>query len=355
MNSPYSRIPSSAALLVLPLVAAACASNVDAAAVSTPVTTEVVETATTAVQTTETPKTVAPVTECGTPGVAEYTLEESGTSYAVRVFLPRAIDAEAPAPVVLNWHGLGSEGSVQATFTAYEMLAESKGFIVASPTGVPAPGDDRNSWELIQLDTPDRDDVAFASALIDDITERFCGDVTRVYSTGMSNGGLFTSRLICDLADKIAAASSVAGLTHPDECEPSRAVPFIAFHGTDDGVVPYDGTRGSSSLLPSGAPPELVEFFSQVMPDEFAEFAADAGCSAEPVVTEISGELISYDYQGCANDTPMTFYEFIGGGHTWPGSPFAAILEASGLGYTTLDIDATAASWEFFQQHTLND
>ncbi len=349
MHFLNSRKSTWLALLVLPLVAAACATNADAAAVTTSPGTEAVNAVTTA------PTTATTVSaECGRPGIAEYTLEESGTSYAVRVFVPQTIDADAPAPVVLNWHGLGSEGSVQAAFTAYETLAEAEGFIVVSPTGVPAPGDDRNSWELIQLDTPGRDDVAFASSLIDDIVERFCGDANRVYSTGMSNGGLFTSRLVCDLADKIAAASSVAGLTHPDECEPSRAVPFIAFHGNEDGVVPYDGTTGSSSLLPAGAPPELVEFFSQVMPDEFAEFAADAGCNAEPVVTEISAEVKSYDYQGCADDTPMTFYEVVGGGHTWPGSSFAAILEASGLGHTTLDIDATATSWEFFQQHTLN-
>ena len=30
----------------------------------------------------------------------------------------------------------------------------------------------------------------------------------------------------------------------------------------------------------------------------------------------------------------MTFFEVVGGGHTWPGSPMAALVEG-GLGYTT--------------------
>ncbi|MEZ5341031.1 MAG: PHB depolymerase family esterase [Acidimicrobiales bacterium] len=242
-----------AVLASLSLLFAACGSGeadegaVDsiASTTSAPTTTASTEpmVETTTVASTEAPPVtdeVAGVCEGVTPGVNDYTLEAAGVTYPVRLFVPTAIADGAVLPLVLNWHGLGSDGPQQAGFTAYEVLAETEGFLVASPTGPPALGDSRNSWELIQLDSPDRDDVAFASALIDDVVDRFCGDEQRVYSTGMSNGGLFTSRLVCQLADRLAAASSVAGVTHPDECEPSRPMPFIAFHGTADGVVPFD-------------------------------------------------------------------------------------------------------------------
>jgi polyhydroxybutyrate depolymerase len=88
-------------------------------------------------------------------------------------------------------------------------------------------------------------------------------------------------------------------------------------------------------------------FFEQVMPDEFAEFAADAGCDGT-VETEIGDDVVSHEYTGCDGDTPMVFDEVRGGGHTWPSAqPVGA------LGYTTDDIDATRDGWAFMSQFTL--
>ena len=251
---------------------------------------------------------------------------------------------------MLNWHGLGSTGADQAAYTGYEALAESAGFIVVHPTGVPAPGSNLNSWELADGQDLNRDDVAFANALIDVLIDDWCADATRVYSTGMSNGGFFTARLLCEAAERIAAASSIAGTYHPDGCAPARAVPYLAFHGTADLVVPFAG--GGQSVLLTDDDPVQRAFFEQVMPDEFAQFAADAGCPLNPTITPVGHEVLRYEYTGCVDGIPLTFFEVTGGGHTWPNSPLAD--QTAVLGHTTHDIDATADSWAFFQQHTLN-
>lgn len=299
------------------------------------------------------PSPAAETSECAepTPGVVEYELESGGLTYGVRVQVPSSAETE-PLPTVLNWHGLGSAGSEQAVFSDYETLAEAEGFLVVHPTGLPSPVDDRNNWELVQFDQPDRDDVAFASALMDDLIARFCADPTRIYSTGMSNGGLFTARLVCELGDRLAAAVSVAGVTHPDSCTASEPVPYLAFHGTDDEVVPFAG-GGSTLEDPDNPQPGAADFFEQVMPDEFAEFAADMGCDAEPERTDVSPEVIRYDYTGCREDVPLAFFEIVGGGHTWPGTPLAPVI-ADTLGFTTDDVDATTEAWDFFQQHQLD-
>ena len=265
------------------------------------------------------PARVRPACDTLTPGVSEFTLDAGGAVHDVRIFMPTTVVSD-PAPVVLNWHGLGSNGAEQAAFSGYETLAEEEGFIAVHATGVAAADDDRNSWELTDFDTPERDDLAFADSLIDTVVADWCADSDRVYSTGMSNGGFFTAELVCGRADRIAAAVSVAGITHPESCEPTRPVPYLAFHGTDDDVVPYGGT-GESTLVDEVDPDG---FFGQVMPDEFAEFAADAGCDPDPARTEETPEVISFAYSGCDDDVPMTFYEIVGGGHTWPDSPLAA-------------------------------
>ena len=281
-------------------------------------------------------------------GVSEFTLTAGGADHPVRVFVPSTY-AGAVLPLVVNWHGLGSNGSEQAAVTRYEELAERERFIVVHPTGVPAAGDSRNSWQLAAT-SGERDDLRFADHLLDRLIADWCVDANRVYSTGMSNGGFFTARLVCEMADRFAAASSVAGLYHVDDCAPSRPVPYLAYHGTDDTVVPFDGD-GQSILIGADADPALSVFFEQVMPDEFAEFAADAGCDPTPAVTTI-GDVIRYDYIGCRNDVPMSFFEVTGGGHTWPNWPVAGAVEAL-FGYTTTAVDATVDSWQFFEQHSL--
>jgi len=252
---------------------------------------------------------------------------------------------------VLNWHGLGSSGVEQLAFSDYGLLGETEGFIVIAPTGVATPGDaqGRNSWEVTPDSDPTRDDIAMANQLLDIVISSLCVDDRRVYTTGMSNGGFFSSVLVCEMSDRIAAAASIAGLTHADDCDPERAVPYIGFHGTDDVVVPYDGS-GESSLAPGGQ----IELFLNRIDDEFAEFAADAGCEPEPVITERSANVNEASFQGCPDGVEMTFYEIEGAGHTWPGSLVSlAISQAAGLGVTTNEINASQVSWEFFQRHAL--
>lgn len=284
-----------------------------------------------------------------TPGITTVTFEFDGVERTYEQVVPASYDDATPLPVVLNWHGLGSNGVEQVGFSDYASLAEAEGFIVIAPTGLPD-ATDRNSWELEPEQFPERDDLAFANALLDRVIETMCVDDARVYTTGMSNGGYFSSVLVCEMSERIAAAASVAALSHSETCEPSRTVPYIGFHGTDDEVVPYDGS-GESSL----APGVIVPLFQLKILDEFTEFAVAAGCDAEPIVTDLSDNVTSFDFANCADGIPMTFYEIQGGGHTWPGSVTSlALSEALGLGVTTAEISASETSWAFFEQHALD-
>ena len=295
--------------------------------------------------------TAAATSGCGTDisaGSRAVTFESEGRERVYQLLVPENYDGDTPTPVVLNWHGLGSDGPQQLAFSDYAPVADRETFFVVAPTGIPAPGEDRNSWELGDTD-PTRDDLVFLDDLLAMLTSTLCVDESRIYSTGMSNGGYFSSVLVCEAADRIAAAASVAALHHADECEPSRPVPYIGFHGTEDATVPYYG-GGGSSLLPEGV---TIELFEPAIPDEFAEFAAEFGCDAEPQESAIGDDVTKFDYQNCAVE--MTFYGIEGGGHTWPGSAVSlAISEGFGLGVTTDDISATELSWEFFSRHSLD-
>lgn len=276
-------------------------------------------------------------------------VESGGNSYEFQLFVPSSYEGRA-VPLVLEFHGLGSDGPAQNGFSGYSALAIKEGFVVVSPTGIPAVGEDLNSWELAQFDIEGRDDVQMTSDLIDRVASMVCVDQTRVYATGLSNGGYFSALLACRMADRIAATFSVAAISHPDDCEPSRPIAMGAVHGTADEVVPYAG--GQSSLVTTQEQvEEFGDFFTQVMPDEAAEFAADFGCSTVTDV-EIGTDVTLRTHGDCNGGVEVRFYTVEGGGHTWPGSALATALEGA-LGYATTDIDATDDGWAFLSQYSL--
>jgi polyhydroxybutyrate depolymerase len=276
-------------------------------------------------------------------GLQTGTIESGGVEYNYQWTVPSSYDG-TPLAVVLDFHGVGSNGAHQAVFSGWAAKAEREGFLSVQPTGIKLPPDDRPSWELPQFESPERDDVVMVVDLLEHVAANVCINPAQVYATGMANGGFFTSEVICDLSDRIAAAVSVAGVTHDESCAPVRPVPYLAFHGTADGTVPF---RGDGETTLEGV---SAAFFEQVMPDEFGEFAADFGCT-ESTDAEITTEVTLTSWTGCDDDIEMGFYALEGAGHTWPGSVISS--ETPSLGVTNMDVDATGIAWDFFQRHSL--
>ena len=266
-----------------------------------------------------------------TPGVHDVIVPGPGNS-SVRVFVPSA-GIGALLPTVLDWHASGETADREALVTGYEAVAEREGFIVVHPAHTTPGYDNSDSWQTDSASL-EADDVIYANALIDELVANWCADPARVYSTGFSLGALFTSRLVCVLSDRLAGAAAIAGVFHTDDCKPSRAVPFVAFHGTGDPVLPYDDTV---EAVFGGDP----AFLAQKPFDEFQQFAVDAGCAAASIDTQLSDEVVQHNFTGCADGVDRTFYEIVGGGHAWPGSTTAEI------GYTTDQINATEVSWAY--------
>ena len=90
------------------------------------------------------------------------------------------------------------------------------------------------------------DDVGFISKMIDELKIGFKVDEKQIYATGISNGGLMTNRLGCELSDKIAAIATVAHAAIASECKLLRVMPVMDIHGTADPANPPDGSEPKS-------------------------------------------------------------------------------------------------------------
>jgi polyhydroxybutyrate depolymerase len=250
------------------------------------------------------------------------TIDVSGGQRAYELFVPASV--HAPAALVLDLHGLTGTPAGQDLLSGMQAKAEAEGFVVAQPAGV------AGAWDALA----DRDqDLAFLRAVVADVADRVTIDPARIFATGMSNGGGMAHRLACDAADVFAAVAPVAGAYLLDvDCAPSRPVPVLAFHGTEDRVVPFTGL--------GTALPDVGEWA--------AAWAERNGCSLRPTSTTVAGDVRSLRWDGCLEGGDVELLVVEGGGHGWPGTDDPRRRSA-----TTGSVEATDLIWEFFASHPL--
>jgi polyhydroxybutyrate depolymerase len=271
--------------------------------------------------------------KAATTGDATWTVTSSGVPRIVYAHVPPNYDPARGTALVFNFHGFTSDALQEAVLSLMNDKADSEGFIVLYPVGTGAP----LSWNAGACcgtaTATNVDDIQFVKDILASASDQLCIDPARVYATGMSNGGFLSHRIGCELADRFAAIAPVAGVMGIDTCNPSRPMPVMHFHGTQDPLVPWDG---SASLG-----------FPSVM-STFTGWADRDGCTGNAVETYNQGDAHCSTYDHCNGGADVTLCTIEGGGHTWPGG-----TPVPSLGFTSTDIHATDAMWTFFAAHHL--
>jgi polyhydroxybutyrate depolymerase len=267
-----------------------------------------------------------------------------GVERSLNIFVPPDYDAEGdPLPLVLLLHGAGGTGAGLANITNFNELAATENIIVAYPDGY------RGGWNDARPDTRTLpiDDVRVLSLMIDFLLDELHIDPTRVYAAGYSMGGMMSFRLGCQLGDKIAAVASVAS-TFPayqlDSCLFTEPVPVLVIQGTEDTVIPVGGYRDRYGNRMMMSVDETMRYWS-----ETNGCATGVRVQFLPDVDPDDGTRVRRSiYENCEGGVGTELLLITGGGHTWPGHPFTASVEVGG---TSMDIDANAEIWRFFQAH----
>ena len=234
--------------------------------------------------------------------------------------------------------------------------AALRGFIVLYPTGYGAP---RGTWNAGACCGPSMtlgiDEVGFLLAVLDAAEAALCTDRSRVYATGMSNGGLMALRLACEASDRIAAVAPVAASLEFFPCTPPRAVGVMMIHGTGDRNIYWEGGPGCGV---SG-----TNFTS--IPVSIDTACAFNGCGCvyadraqcgTPYYAYGDGECVQHG--GAPANASTVLCAIHGGGHKWPqprdpGEPVPTPpADPDECDKTVGDFPANAAMWQFFTRHT---
>ena len=289
----------------------------------------------------------APAATAPAAGTERVELSSGGEERWYDRLVPSGYDG-TPVPLVIDLHGYLSGAETQAAISGFGAHAEREGFVLATPQG----NSDLPYWNATpEPDLPD--DVGFVADVIDDVSATVCIDPDRVYVDGFSNGAFLASLVACELSDRVAAIAAVAGLLVPEGCAPSRPVPVLAIHGSEDRYVPPDGGAGPALADLEWSDDSRAAFAGLAFGDvteAAATWAELDRCDPTPTRSEVSAEVGLTAYGDCAGGAAVDLYVVDGGGHTWPSSAFSH-ASAAILGPTTDDIDATELIWSFFEEH----
>ncbi|MBA2613475.1 MAG: T9SS type A sorting domain-containing protein [Bacteroidetes bacterium] len=251
-----------------------------------------------------------------------------------RLYVPNSYTGQA-VPLILNLHGYTSNSTQQKQYSNFMPIADTAKFLMVFPDGKAPAGN--QYWNAGFGGT--ENDVLFMSDLIDSLKLFYNIDLNSVYSCGMSNGGIMSYYLACNLPNRIAAIASVTGsmLNSWFSCAPIRPFPVMEIHGTADGTVPYNGDATFAHI------DSVVK-----------KWRIHNNCNTAPITFSIpnintsdNSTAVNYKYIGGTNGASVELFKVTGGSHSWPGS-FPVIAN------TNEDFNASVEIWRFFRQYKLN-
>lgn len=279
-----------------------------------------------------------------------FTMDWDGYERLYLVHFPPKEKMTKALPVLFHIHGGGGTAKTTPSLTLgrFNDLADKEGFIVVYPEGVDKNWNDGRKLEGEQAWEEDIDDVGFIVAIVEQLKKDYSIDSDKVFTSGMSNGGFMSSRLICDRSDIFSGAAIVTATLSTDylpKCNPTNPVAVMIMNGTEDKLVPYDGGE--------------IKVFKKrrgviVSTNDYVDFWKNKNACTEKIPTVTlpdvydDGTIVSIDtYENCQQGGALVLYKIEGGGHSWPGGK--QYLGEWLIGKTSNEINACDEIWNFFK------
>lgn len=243
---------------------------------------------------------------CGAmnPATGERTITVADDTGQFIVSIPENYDPNNAYPLGFAFHGFGrTAADCQATDCPGVQSEWGPGAVVVYMRSL------GEGWE--QSEVRERN-VAFFSAVLEQMKAEYCIDTSRVFVAGTSSGAHFTNVLGCRFADQLLAVAPVAGvLPETEGC--SGRTSALVIHGIDDYHVQFSGGEQARDhyVALGGCSPTAV-------PD-----LATAHATVRAARDENRGVYECVDYPGCEDGLAVRWCEHSEGGyddstHGWP-------------------------------------
>ncbi|MFM8449478.1 MAG: alpha/beta hydrolase family esterase [Haliscomenobacter sp.] len=263
------------------------------------------------------------------------------------VYLPIGYNNAGKMSMIFAIHGGSGTPEGMINIANFKTIADRDKVVLVYPAGIQNSWNDGRPTKSNQLGI---NDISFFNQMCDYMITNNSVDGTKIYATGISNGGFMSSRLGCELSSRIAAiavdAATMEATTIAPNCNPGRPVPAIYIHGTADPLVPFTGGQMTAGGTAGGT---ILSHFQAI-----DKWVTINGCNSTPTVTDLpdianDGTTIKQRvYSGATNGSEVVSYVVLKGGHTWPQG-YQYLNEAI-IGKTSQDMNACEVIWTFFKR-----
>ncbi len=280
------------------------------------------------------------------PGDYERSLQHDGISRRYRIHVPRGYKATQPAPLVVAFHGGGGDMDYMAQDKYYGLISKSdvEGFVLVFPNGYSKFRSGKfATWNAGACCANARDknidDVGFVRSMIAQVAAELNINRARIYATGMSNGGMMSYRLACEMSDTFAAIAAVAGTDNTLSCAPRKPVAILHIHAANDDRVLFNGGAGDKFRDES----KVTDFTS--VPATIAKWVKQNKCAAQSQRLLEKPGAYCEQYSRCAGNVQVQLCVTETGGHSWPGGSKPRGDEPPSQAIVANDI-----IWDFFSR-----
>ena len=183
------------------------------------------------------------------------TIEDDGVAREYILYPPSLESSHTPSALLINFHGYGDCANDYAesvgTFYGLNNLADLEGFLIAYPQAMIREKGDPY-WEPGDIGSDIAvNDVEFARRIVSDIASTPEIDIEKTFAVGFSNGGMMAYDLACTAADVFSSVAIMSGVRLDGACSESISKSILHFHGSDDTVIPLDGSGDFPSVYSS--------------------------------------------------------------------------------------------------------
>jgi polyhydroxybutyrate depolymerase len=237
-------------------------------------------------------------------------------------------------------HGGFGSGAQAEKSHHWDAEADSGHFVVAYPDGL------NRAWNTGGgcCGVPGRtnaDDVGFITAMVSAIEHEVPVNLSRVYATGISNGGIMAYTLACHTT--IFAAIGPDSATELGSCPAPAPISVIHIHGTADKNIPYNGGLGDGRAHIDGP----------AIPALNASWRGTGHCAAPVIKT---AGVVTTSAAGCPDGRTVELVTIAGAGHQWPGAtPNVLAQKLLHTDPPSTALNATQVIWQFFAAHRRPD
>lgn len=172
-------------------------------------------------------------------GAEHLEMSVNGTDRTYWRWVPDGYDAQTPIPLIFAWHGSGGDGDEVRRLYFHLEPAVGDGAIIIYPDGLPVNGGS-SGWDL----DGEGIDVQFFDAMLESVSQDYCIDRERVFSTGYSFGGMFSYALACSRGSELRGIAPTAGAFFGGGTCPTPVPAWIA-HAPNDDLVNYSSAQSA--------------------------------------------------------------------------------------------------------------